>query len=366
MNSRSSAAAQIARIAGIDESILSRSRGGLLDTLASYSVAQRLSWAANRMTTRPEDRAYSLFGLFGVNMSLLYGEGNAAFSRLQEEILNATGDLSILAWPRDSENGLTPLAGSVGNFSSRKVVVKARTQYNKASQLDDSDTSVLTGGLRVRAPVVMAPLKDGYPGLAMLLGCRHESDITTVLALKLSVTSGTSVSNVHETLRHQRLDCSVGWTTEPGQDRLVALDALHAASTTEMKTIFIRRDRVQGSNHPSAKLSRPRGWTRLWLRFDDSLVGRGREVLDIYPKQYWNRSNRNFDLVKAREDNVRKDESALAGVRTSTFGLPVFGAIAISNKSGDRVSVFFCQHGPSADDGIAFDVMPYDEKAFQA
>ncbi|OBT44569.1 hypothetical protein VE00_05797 [Pseudogymnoascus sp. WSF 3629] len=57
-----------------------------------------MSWAANRQTTRVEDRAYSLLGLFGVNMSLLYGEGNKAFLRLQEEIIRCSNDDSIFAW----------------------------------------------------------------------------------------------------------------------------------------------------------------------------------------------------------------------------------------------------------------------------
>jgi len=42
--------------------------------LCSASVAQRFSWAADRRKTRIEDRAYSLMGLFGVNVPMLYGE----------------------------------------------------------------------------------------------------------------------------------------------------------------------------------------------------------------------------------------------------------------------------------------------------
>ncbi|KAI5995240.1 heterokaryon incompatibility protein-domain-containing protein, partial [Pisolithus marmoratus] len=62
------------------------------------SVAQIMSWAAERETERMEDRAYSLMGLFGVNMPMLYGEGNKAFRRLQLEIIKETGDHSIFAW----------------------------------------------------------------------------------------------------------------------------------------------------------------------------------------------------------------------------------------------------------------------------
>jgi hypothetical protein len=46
-----------------------------------------MSWFSNRETTRGEDRAYSVLGLFDVYMSLIYGEGEAnAFRRLLEEI----------------------------------------------------------------------------------------------------------------------------------------------------------------------------------------------------------------------------------------------------------------------------------------
>ena len=61
-------------------------------------VAQIMSWAANRTTTRVEDRAYSLMGLLGVNMPMLYGEGKKAFHRLQLEIIRTSNDQSIFAW----------------------------------------------------------------------------------------------------------------------------------------------------------------------------------------------------------------------------------------------------------------------------
>lgn len=62
------------------------------------SIAQRMSWAANRQATRLEDIAYSLMGIFGINIPLLYGEGENAFLRLQEEIIRNSSDESIFAW----------------------------------------------------------------------------------------------------------------------------------------------------------------------------------------------------------------------------------------------------------------------------
>ncbi|KAH8897319.1 HET-domain-containing protein [Thozetella sp. PMI_491] len=63
-----------------------------------YSVAQRMSWAAQRSTTRIEDAAYCLLGIFEVNMPLIYGEGLMAFGRLQEEIVKRSNDTTIFAW----------------------------------------------------------------------------------------------------------------------------------------------------------------------------------------------------------------------------------------------------------------------------
>ncbi|KAM5546026.1 hypothetical protein V8D89_000152 [Ganoderma adspersum] len=69
-----------------------------VEPLDGFSVAQRLSWAAGRETTRVEDQAYSLLGIFDINMPTLYGEGDRAFRRLQEEIMQRVPDQSLFAW----------------------------------------------------------------------------------------------------------------------------------------------------------------------------------------------------------------------------------------------------------------------------
>ncbi|KAL1604016.1 hypothetical protein SLS60_005608 [Paraconiothyrium brasiliense] len=68
------------------------------DQLHRASVAQKMSWAAKRRTTRTEDMAYCLLGLFQVHMPMLYGEGQHAFLRLQHEILQNSDDHTIFAW----------------------------------------------------------------------------------------------------------------------------------------------------------------------------------------------------------------------------------------------------------------------------
>lgn len=86
---------QIFFATGIDRMYLDRSKPPW-----EASVATRMSWAAYRRTTRPEDEAYCLMGLFDVNMPMLYGEGRKAFVRLHHEIARATDDESLFAWHR--------------------------------------------------------------------------------------------------------------------------------------------------------------------------------------------------------------------------------------------------------------------------
>ncbi|CAN8098101.1 unnamed protein product [Discula destructiva] len=69
-------------------------------SLGDHSVAERMSWASNRETTRVEDMAYSLLGIFDINMPLLYGEGRRAFFRLQQEVLTRELDFTIFLWSR--------------------------------------------------------------------------------------------------------------------------------------------------------------------------------------------------------------------------------------------------------------------------
>ncbi|KAL2203463.1 HET-domain-containing protein [Sarocladium strictum] len=59
---------------------------------SDVTAGRRMSWASRRETTRVEDLTYSLMGIFEINMPIMYGEGNKAFIRLQEEILRVSGD----------------------------------------------------------------------------------------------------------------------------------------------------------------------------------------------------------------------------------------------------------------------------------
>ena len=83
----------IQQVTGIDIDVLLS-----LVKLQSIPAAKRLSWASERQTTRVEDEAYSLMGIFGVNIPVMYGEGRRAFTRLQEEIMKQSPDHTIFVW----------------------------------------------------------------------------------------------------------------------------------------------------------------------------------------------------------------------------------------------------------------------------
>ena len=93
IGNKKSLAGTLKSITGVPEHILADGLEG-----NRPCVAQIMSWAAKRTTTRMEDRAYSLMGLLDVNMPMLYGEGKKAFHRLQLEIIHSSNDQSIFAW----------------------------------------------------------------------------------------------------------------------------------------------------------------------------------------------------------------------------------------------------------------------------
>ncbi|RSM04497.1 hypothetical protein CEP52_006841 [Fusarium oligoseptatum] len=112
-------------------------------------VAEKMSWAAERETTRAEDMAYSLLGIFGINMPLLYGEGGErAFIRLQEQIISQTYDHTIFSWGFGSgptHGGI--FATSPLNFAGGGVIERARFGSK-------SHYTVTNLGVQIRIPVM--------------------------------------------------------------------------------------------------------------------------------------------------------------------------------------------------------------------
>jgi hypothetical protein len=216
--------------------------------LEKVSVAQKMSWAAYRQTTRVEDMAYCLLGIFDVNMPLLYGEGTKAFLRLQEEIMKVTNDHSLFAWG-------APQKMQSMDYFDKEVVPSHRScsidRQDKLCKIDDFHDGRLEGlladspaefancnnitslqdwpadidnppiltyrGVRVELPCIPGLRCKGYPWhrisadrqvreaweegsapLYIVLGCRIEQDYNNLIGLILAPWSQSTYGRLEE------------------------------------------------------------------------------------------------------------------------------------------------------------------------
>ncbi|KAG8526592.1 uncharacterized protein KY384_008793 [Bacidia gigantensis] len=134
-------------ITGIGQEILHQPNHNLEQMLESMPIAKRMSWASNRVTTRIEDTAYCLLGIFGINLALLYGEGARAYTRLQEEIVRNTNDLSILGWQAE---GTTDQPSVRGCFAGHPFEFRESSDVEHINELRFAPDFALTNkGLKL-------------------------------------------------------------------------------------------------------------------------------------------------------------------------------------------------------------------------
>ncbi|KAF2679846.1 HET-domain-containing protein, partial [Lentithecium fluviatile CBS 122367] len=104
MGTRDELAPMVGRVAGISAEYLKdpKDAGSGKARFREASVATKMSWMAGRRTTAVEDIAYSMLGIFNVDLTPRYGEGVKAFTRLQDAIILNWGtfDESLFAWER--------------------------------------------------------------------------------------------------------------------------------------------------------------------------------------------------------------------------------------------------------------------------
>ena len=155
------------------------------------SVAQKMFWASTRNTTRVEDKAYCMLGLFGINMPLLYGEREKAFFRLQQEIIRSTDDETIYAWTSSpfssSQDASGMLAYSPMDFRySSGLVQNDRQPYASRSPVTITNKGLQFEILRVRGDgddaLTVGP-EYGQNDLFAPLCCHREGDTQRIVVL---------------------------------------------------------------------------------------------------------------------------------------------------------------------------------------
>lgn len=231
--------------------------------LSNTAVATKMRWASNRQTTRPEDGAYCLLGIFNVHMPLLYGEGSNAFRRLQEEIAKRSSDLSLFAWQADSN-----ASKYAGLFASSAACFGL---FQKPIKPFLNEFTTTNTGLRAQPDDGFIIFKDEevnefFYGWALLIS---EDSISYVVLLRLGTNSFLRMNAIHGGIISKPVD----------ESKLTAF---------RYQNCYIVLDSIPPSNSVSGMR---REFTRCWaeVNFETQVL-----VLDAVPQSNWNVISRNI------------------------------------------------------------------------
>jgi hypothetical protein len=162
IGTKSSLAFEVSTITKIPKEVLLRQRGG------HYSIAQVMSWAAKRETTRIEDIGYCLLGIFGVHMPMIYGEGEKAFLRLQHEIIKGSTDQSLFAWTRTDNDYDNPQDWDRNYSGQEGAFARSPAEFARCGSVVQSDSAhnpefTLTNkGLRIEVDLDRSSNSAGF------------------------------------------------------------------------------------------------------------------------------------------------------------------------------------------------------------
>jgi len=252
----------LASITSIAHSVLI---SGLQDDI---SVAERMRWASKRQTTRTEDIAYSLLGIFNVKMPLLYGEGENAFFRLQEEIIKKSDDHTIFLW-KDEKAELSSHFGLIAR-SPEEFAAPETNPTSSSTDLGPEQPYEMTNlGLRMSLhlqPITLDFLKsEGLP-----ISLIHEPEIY----YPLLHTMNWSQSKRAPTVLLKRLQSGSKQFARIMANRLVTYDSESlAAQPGNLETIYVRQDiRIPDSFIPSRIYAITVSTVAIWNCFDCHLI----------------------------------------------------------------------------------------------
>ncbi|KAG1821948.1 WD40-repeat-containing domain protein [Suillus subaureus] len=116
---------ELERSTGINARALVAFRPGMRD------AREKLRWASNRDTTREEDIAYSLFGIFDVSLPVIYGEKRQkALGRLLQYIIAHSGDITALDWVGQSSNFNSCLPAEISSYKAPSCTLPSLSEHD--------------------------------------------------------------------------------------------------------------------------------------------------------------------------------------------------------------------------------------------
>lgn len=301
---RDSAAAVLAAITGIDTDILEHKKD-----LSAVSVAQKMSWAATRESTRIEDASYSLMGIFQINMPLLYGEEERAFLRLQTEIINSYPDPSILAWmlPEDDEEkkaqgGLDQYSGVM---ASSPILFRDCVDVEKLPDQAVFDFSMSNRGIKLRAQFGLYEMRGGRGSQVILPVCQVGRHVHYIRLR--NVGRGSFARQEPSQLTHIKpWDVSHELTLDPYLLKQLATRSL-TTSPTQNLILESRKRAMQIVSSPGLEVYRRWPWQQwddqdqVFFRseelLDDNLGWAAVKILAVLPASFLSRKNETHDSV---------------------------------------------------------------------
>lgn len=282
LGSKASLSPVLSDITGIDQDTLLRG------DMRRVSIARRMSWASKRVTTRQEDMAYCLIGIFGVNMPLMYGEGGKAFIRLQEEIMKDSDDQSLFAWedtcqsydeiiahgPDGPLRG--PLAQSPAEFANSGNVVPYRDWQCSVPY------TMTNNGLRIELP--MHVVRGDDTGLCLgVLGCQYEGDFRGPLAIFLRPLRLSHRNKYNDGLEGDQ------YARDHENKRPVVVDPSIYVRPI-LKTVFLRKDVLLPTNQ---EFNRQYSFLVRLIPQDS-----GTRLLYVYPQERWMKAEGNVAIIR--------------------------------------------------------------------
>ncbi|KAG2366250.1 hypothetical protein BDR07DRAFT_1396541 [Suillus spraguei] len=118
---------------GIDAQALKTFHAGM------SGAREKLQWASKRVVTEQEDVAYSLFGIFGITLPVIYGENKQnALGRLLQEIVARSGDITVLDWIGQSSEFNSCLPAHITSYTTPPRILASLSEddiHTKVSSL---------------------------------------------------------------------------------------------------------------------------------------------------------------------------------------------------------------------------------------
>ncbi|KAG1738890.1 uncharacterized protein EDB91DRAFT_1249063 [Suillus paluster] len=140
---------------GMDRQALVAFRPGM------SGVREKLRRASSRRTTLQEDIAYSLFGIFGVQLPVIYGEKKQnALGRLLQDIVARSGDITALDWVGKSSEFNSCLPADITSYAALPCALPSLSEdeiQTMVSSLRDTVAAGLASKLYTKLQNMSAP-----------------------------------------------------------------------------------------------------------------------------------------------------------------------------------------------------------------